>query len=130
MNHRSRINQRVKTETAGKVDHRIIMNQPGRWLGLTPGLKGLLRKRLKEHGYVGEAHGYVGEGHGRRQVLEAAPPIGCPSWASARGSHGAWSEHALMVTGKESADSACPGWAGVDGGSFFADTRPIAYLSA
>lgn len=66
MNHRSRINQRFKTETAGKVDHRSIMNQPGWWLGLTPGLKDLLRRRLKDHGYMGEECG-------TRQVLEADP---------------------------------------------------------
>lgn len=46
------MNRRGETETAGKEDHRTIANQPGWWLGLTPGLKNLLRERLKEHGYV------------------------------------------------------------------------------
>lgn len=42
------------------------MNQPGWWLGLTPGSKGLLRKRLKESGYMGMEHGTT-------KVLEEDP---------------------------------------------------------
>lgn len=104
MNHRSRITQRGKTETAGKADHRIIMNQPGWWFGLTPGLKDLLRKRLKECGYVGVERG----------TRKADRPTECQRQGAARARRGTWSEHAPMVTGKVSADSACPGGAGVD----------------
>lgn len=74
-------------------------------LGLTPGLKDHLRKRLKEHGYTGMERG-------SRKVLEADP-------VGVRARHGTWSEHALEVSGKVSADSASLGGAGDDGGEAF-----------
>lgn len=87
MNHRSRVNQRVKTEAAGKVDHRIIMNQFGWWLGLTPGLKDL-RRRLKERGYMGMEHGTrllkadpVGVQAGSWTGADMEPGQSVPSWS-------------------------------------------------
>lgn len=46
-------NQGVITETSGKVNHGIIVDRPGWWLVLTPGLTDSLGQRLEEHGYMG-----------------------------------------------------------------------------
>lgn len=78
-----------------------------------------------------EAEGKWLHGHGTWHKEGArGRPIGCQSQAAARARHGTWSESALAVPGKVSADSACLGGAGVDAGKLFTDTDPIAYLSA
>ena len=66
MEHRSTTNQRVIAETAAKMNHRIITDQPSWQLVLIPDLKDALKLRLKEHGYMCM-------GHGTRQVLKLQP---------------------------------------------------------
>lgn len=57
------LTKRVITETAGKVNHRIVVDRAGWQLVLTLGLKNPLRQRL-------EGHGNMGMRHGTRQVLK------------------------------------------------------------